>query len=116
MKRNRHDADLGNFIAEARAKQSNNVWPDPLRNGRALDDFLWRGSENPTLVQKIGAWIIGLATFALGVEFLGLGLKGRSLLEVLFSIAVLSLGVKTFLCGFRRRKRTSPDPPAPIRR
>src|SRR5271168_186081 len=100
MKHSRPDADLRNLIAEARAKQSNIVWPDWLRNGRVLDDFLWRGSENPTLVQRIGAWLIGLCNFVMGVEFLGLGLKGGSFLEVLFSIAVIAMGVNTFLCGF----------------
>jgi hypothetical protein len=48
------------MIQEMRDKQSNLLWPQTLKNSRGIDGFLVRGSPNPTLVQRIAAWLIGL--------------------------------------------------------
>jgi hypothetical protein len=49
-----HKADgQHSFIETVKARQRNVVWPDPLRNSRAVDVFLWRGSTKPPLVQRI---------------------------------------------------------------
>jgi hypothetical protein len=59
--RTSNDVKLHEYIEEIRAKQRNTVWPDPLRNSRAVDEFLWRGSSKAPLVQRVGALIFGLA-------------------------------------------------------
>ena len=66
-----HD-DLDPFLEEAKARQRNIVFPDTVRNGRAVDVFLWRGSPNPTLVQRIAAWMFGVALIISGLLFLSM--------------------------------------------
>jgi len=58
--RNAGSSDTEKLIEEARAKQSNTVWPDTLLNGRSVDEFLLKGSPDAPIVQRIGAWIFGL--------------------------------------------------------
>jgi hypothetical protein len=86
------------------AKQRNIVWPHPLINSRGVDAFLWRGSTNPTLVQRIGAWLFGLTFIAGGVVTLILArYEGARLLGVLV-IGLFALGVRIFYNGCRTAK------------
>lgn len=59
--------DLDDFLEESRQRQRNVVFPDTVRNARSVDAFLWRGSPNPTRVQRIGAWLFGLTLIGTGV-------------------------------------------------
>ena len=62
---------LHKYLDEVRAKQRNTVWPDPLRNSRAVDEFLWRGSSKAPLVQRGGTLIFGLAYLLSGAGLAG---------------------------------------------
>jgi hypothetical protein len=55
------------FIESIKAKQRNTVWPDTLINSRGVDEFLWKGSPDPSLVQRLAAFIFGLTFVLLGV-------------------------------------------------
>jgi hypothetical protein len=68
--------DLDELIDETRAKQRNVVFPDTVRNARSVDAFLWRGSPDAPLVQRIGAWLFG-SMFVLGVKVFLNGCKRR---------------------------------------
>jgi hypothetical protein len=63
-----HRRKLDKFIDETRARQRNIAFPDTLRNGRAVDVFLFKGSPNPPLVQRIAAWILGLLFIGIGLS------------------------------------------------
>src|SRR6185503_5589299 len=63
---------LDKFIDDVRARQRNIVFPDTLRGGRSVDAFLWNGSSNPSLVQRIVAWVFGLMFVISGLTFLPL--------------------------------------------
>src|SRR6266446_6820751 len=96
------------FIEEIRVKQKSTVWPYPLINNRRVDKFLWKGSSDAPLIQRIGAWVFGLAFLAMGAlllivgrEFAGDGGEGL----VIMSVGAFMLGMKIFLNGFRRRKQ-----------
>jgi hypothetical protein len=104
MRRQRTRLDSPGFIDQIRAKQRNILWPDTVVNGRAVDVFLWRGSPDPTIVQRIGAWLFGLLFLALSVGFLDYALRERSFVLVLFSLGWILLGARVFRNGFRRRK------------
>jgi hypothetical protein len=54
-----HDKS-GTVSDDVRARQRNTVWPDTLRNGRVVDSFIWKGSPDATLVQRIGVALFGL--------------------------------------------------------
>jgi hypothetical protein len=104
----RGSADQGESIEEIRAKQRNLIWPDTLVNSRSVDKFLLRGSADASLVQRMAAWLWGLAFLAAsalllvaGRQFAGEGGTGMLFL----SIPVFFLGTKIFLNGFRRPKR-----------
>jgi hypothetical protein len=68
---------LNRFINEYRDRQRNIVFPGTVRNGRSVDVFLWNGSPNPLLVQRIAAWIFGLLWMAIGIAFLPLAALAR---------------------------------------
>jgi hypothetical protein len=103
MKRQRSANDGQKFIDDITAKQRNVVWPDTLRNGRAVDKFLWNGSPNAPLVQRIGAWIFGLTFSLAGVAFLGVARTDGSWPWALSGLGLILLGAKVFGNGFRRR-------------
>ena len=99
-------------LVETRARQRNIVFPDTVRNARSADVFLWRGSPNPSLVQRIAAWMIGLGFIGAGIECFWLAIVSRSsFADVLVSVSMSALGVivgiKIFRNGFPR-----PFPPS----
>jgi hypothetical protein len=101
MKHRRANAGLENFIAEMRARQNNIVWPNPLVNSRNVDAFLWKGSPNPSLIQRTGAWLIGLVYVGLALVCLVIARStGKRWMAVLI-VGLLFLGVKIFANGCR---------------
>jgi hypothetical protein len=111
MRRHSGAGDPQKFIDEIRAKQRNIVFPDGLANGAAVDKFLLKGSPNPSLVQRVGAWLFGLIFLLVGVVFLGIARTNGSRLWAFVAFGFLLLGVKVFLNGFRRRE---PGPPTKL--
>jgi hypothetical protein len=93
-----HPDDPRNFIDDVRARQRNVVFPDTVRNARAVYEFLWKGSPNP------GAWLVGLTFIVKGAASLR-----WSPLQVLFSFAWILIGAKVFSLGFRKRKSQNGD-------
>ena len=97
--------DMEKFIDEVRARQRNIVFPDTVRNGRAVDVFLWRGSPNPTLAQRIVAWIFGIVFLAAGLSTLALAVAIHdhdSLITWIPAVPFLYLGIRIFRNGFPR--------------
>ena len=102
------------FIEGIRARQRNIVFPDTVRNARSVDAFLWKGSPNPTLVQRIGAWMFGLSFTGVGAALCFLGIKGRpdedqsSLgpwAAMLIGIFFVLVGARVFRNGFPRPEK-----------
>jgi hypothetical protein len=98
---------LDKFLDEAAARQRNIDWPDAQRNASSVDKFLWRGSPNPKMVQRIAAWLFGATFIGFGVVFLSLATKepswGDRLLAVSMGLAFAGVGLRTFRNGFPRR-------------
>lgn len=89
---------------EARARQSNTVWPDTLRNSKSVDAFLWKGDPDAPLVQRVGAWTFGIFFILGGVTWLAGAYKRHSWGVAMLSIAWSLIGGRVFLNGFRRNK------------
>jgi len=108
MEHNTGPSDTEKLVEEVRAKQSNTVWPDTLLNGRSVDEFLWKGSPDAPLVQRIGAWIFGLFFMFGGAVFVEADRETtpdrKSLVVVIVGVAFFLIGLKVFFNGFRRRK------------
>jgi hypothetical protein len=94
------------LVEEIEAKQRNTVWPDTMINSRGVDEFLWKGSPDAPLVQRIGAWIFGLTFILLGLGLFDIAYEKHDRVLGVFSLLPLFLGVKVFLNGFRRHKAT----------
>ena len=108
----RHNLDR--FVDESRASQRNIVFPDTVRNGRSVDVFFWRGSPNPTVVQRIAAWLFGLFWMAMGSAWLAGTLSAHNKrdnegLWITAAIAVpcYLVGIRIFCNGFPRRAKTA---------
>jgi hypothetical protein len=108
--------DLDEFIDGVRASQRNIVFPDTVRNERPLLVFLWRGSPDPSLIQRIGAWLFGLMWIAFGAVFLRQATEARGNedwagfgLMLLASSGFISLGIRTFGNGFPKHQNPNSD-------
>ena len=99
----------GHLIEEIKAKQRNTVWPDTHRNGRSVDEYLWKGSPDAPLVQRIGAWVFGFTFMLLAVALIEVDRETspdrKSIAFVILGVAFFGVGLKVFLNGFRRRNR-----------
>ena len=94
-------ADQQKFIDELKARQQNLIWPNTLVNNRGVDAFFLKGSPNPTVVQRIAAWLFGLAFMALGCLFLFAGKQRRPWFIILLGLGLFALGTRIFLNGRR---------------
>jgi hypothetical protein len=106
--------ELDEFIDRARTSQRNTVFPDTVRNSRSVDAFLWRGSPNPSLVQRVGAWLFGLTEIGIGLCAIPLAIQGLHgedhpwiafAIFMLMATAMCLLGIRTFRNGFPRRQK-----------
>ena len=104
---------LDRFIDDVRARQRNIVFPDTLRGGRSVDAFLWNGSPNPSLVQRIAARVLGFLFVISGLMFLPFVATVRdedgswigAWIIVLISASLVLAGIKIFRNGFPRRNK-----------
>jgi hypothetical protein len=102
IKSNQSDQDR--LIEDIKAKQKNTVWPGPLLNSRGVDEFLWKGSPDAPLVQRLGAWIFGVTFILLGAIFVDIAYERQSWVVIVVSIGLFLLGGRVFLNGFKRHK------------
>lgn len=110
MKNRAEKPQTREFIAEFEAKQRNIVFPDTLKNSRSVDEYLLKGSPDAPLVQRVGAWIFGIAFIIVGLALLGVARERQIWPPVLLSIISLSVGLRVILSGFRKRKsKAVPD-------
>ena len=104
MARRPTDEDIRNLMGDIESRQRNTIWPDTVRNGRSVDAFLWHGSPDASLVQRIGVALFGLAFFAGGVVFLIIARHERSFLAMIMSAGVFFLAVRMLRNAVRRRE------------
>jgi hypothetical protein len=105
MKRPEGDSDRNAWIDQAQAKQRNIVWPDSTINSLGVTEFLWRGSANPTLAQRIGAWLFGLTFLIMAVVFFDIGWRDGSVFNTALSLIAFIVAVRIFRNGFRKKGR-----------
>jgi hypothetical protein len=103
---------LDKFIEEAKGRQRNIVFPDTVRNERAAWVFLWKGSPEPTVVQRIAAWLFGLLFLGNGLIFLGMAASahnGDSWILVPLSMPFIFVGVRMVRNGFPKHHKPAPN-------
>jgi hypothetical protein len=72
-------------------------------NNAAVEMFLWRGSPNPRMAQRFGAWLLGLLFLTGGIAIIGDAQQQQSILLGIFGAGWIFLGVRVFRNGFRVR-------------
>jgi hypothetical protein len=108
MKSDKENPTQQNVIEEIKSKQRNVDFPDTLRNSRSVDEFLWRGSPNAPVVQRVAAWIFGLFFILAGIAFMNIAYEKRFWLFGVLAIGWFLIDGKIFLNGFRRRDTKAP--------
>lgn len=104
--------NLDKFIEEAKGRQRNIVFPDTVRNERAAWAFFWKGSPEPTVVQRIAAWMIGLVFLGNGLMFVDMAASahnGDAWILVPLSLPFIFVGVRIFRNGFPRPNKPAPN-------
>ena len=92
------------------------VFPNTVRDGGIAENFLWKGLPNPSPVQRIGAWILGLFAISCGLMFVALAiheLYGDDHPRIgfaafmLVALVVCIFGALTFRLGFSKAQKPS---------
>lgn len=104
MKDKMGNSNQDRFVEEIEAKQRNTVWPDTMKNGRSVDEFLWKGSPDAPLVQRMGAWIFGMFFMLGGSAWFDAAYEKHDRVLGVISLLPFFIGVKVFLNGFRKCK------------
>ncbi len=86
----------------------------PLTRAKAhsADVFLVNGCANPSLVQRIAAWMVGLFFLVIGFAAVSVGVDAGvdSFLTILpVCLLFILVGIRVFRNGFRRRDKESPS-------
>jgi hypothetical protein len=75
-----------------------------------VDTFFWKGSPNPTLVQRIAAWLVGTMFIGFGIGFILFAARERAsdswggyAMFLLFSLGTLAVGARLIRNGFPRK-------------
>jgi hypothetical protein len=110
MKEKTENSDQERLVEEIEAKQRNIDWPDAMKNSSSVDEFLWKGSPDAPLVQRMGAWIFGLTFMLMGLCLFDIAYEKQDRACGIFSLLPFFLGVKVFLNGFRKHKAAKHNP------
>ena len=105
-------SELERIREEAEAKQRGILWPDMLRQGRSVDEFLWKGDPRATTVQRAGLALFGVmfslcAIFSIVLVFTQgewAGRIGGVIIGAITGIAGVRLLKNAFRHGAKRRK------------
>lgn len=106
MKRHQRTQKLTEYVDEMRTKQENTVWRNYVRNTRGLDEFFLKGSANATPVQRIAAWLFGLAFILAGFGFLSITVTMERNKWTMWILAGIVWCLGTWICynGSRRHR------------
>jgi MFS family permease len=102
-KRRRPRTRLQKSFDEVEARQQNITWPNYVSNARSVDEALLKGSPNAPMVQRVGAWLFGLAFILAAVGMVIAGFLA-TFVERLICTGFILLGVHTFMIGCRKHK------------
>jgi hypothetical protein len=98
---------------EAEAKQRGILWPDMVRQGRSVDEFLWKGDQRAKPVQRIALVLYGTLFLVLASVCVAVGWRQDDWLVRVIAIAIGCLagigGVRFMRNAFRHVARQGKD-------
>jgi hypothetical protein len=94
---------------ETEEKQRAILWPDTLRSGRRVDEFLWKGDRRATGVQRIGLAILAMmflfCASIFGVLLFKEDFWGGRVLEITIGLLTGMLGARLMINVFRHEPK-----------
>lgn len=66
------EEDPDSYIGSLQERQENVTWPHLLRNGRSVDEVIWKGVRGAPLVQRIGVAIFPVAFLLIGIALVSM--------------------------------------------
>jgi hypothetical protein len=106
MRRPDRPSESNEFIDALKAKQDNLLWPSSLVNSRRVDEFFFKGRPNPTPVQRVAAWLFGLADISIGFGFVAIArhAEQNGWVGWILAAGMWALGALTCYNGSRKSK------------
>lgn len=101
-KRHRDKEGLESYIGSLEERQKNLTWPDLLRNGRSVDEVIWKGVRGAPLVQRIGVAIFAMAFLLVGITLVSMASQIGSMVTVWVGGVMLLAGAWMVRNVFRR--------------
>jgi hypothetical protein len=102
MKSSDKKKERGSQIESITDRQRNLTWPNVLRNGRFVDEFLWKGACDAPLVQRIGAVILALAYVLVGLTFISIAVEQQKWSAAVFAVLLFVTGAWFIRNALRR--------------
>ena len=100
---------LDQIREETEEKQRAILWPDTLRSGRSVDEFLWKGDRRATRVQRIGLAVLAMMFLFCASIFGALLFKedfwGGRVLEITIGLLTGMIGVRLIINAFRHQPK-----------
>jgi len=98
---------------DVEAKQRAILWPDALRAGKSVDEFLWKGDPNAKPIQRAGLVVFGFSFWILGVSIIAIGwAKDEGLACLVMSLvgsAAALISIRLLRNAFLRQSKSSED-------
>ena len=98
---------------EIEAKQKATLFPDSLRAGGIVDEFLWKGDPNAKPIQRAGLVVFGLTFWFSGVVLIAIGWARNEgigcLAFCLVGSASVILSIRLLLNAFLRPSKNPAD-------
>jgi len=100
---------LDRIREETEEKQRAILWPDVLRSGHSVDEFLWKGDRRATPVQRIGLAVFAMMFLSCASIFVVLLFKdatwGGRVVEIILGLLSGIPGVKFLINVFRHQPK-----------
>ncbi|MGA3370453.1 MAG: hypothetical protein ABSC48_01705 [Terracidiphilus sp.] len=96
---------------EIEAKQRSILWPDGLRAGKSVDEFLWKGDPKAKPIQRAGLIVFAVTYWLLGVLMIAICWARANdewaarFLGSLIGAAFVLVSIRLFLNAFLRPEK-----------
>ncbi|MFZ0338010.1 MAG: hypothetical protein WAL45_08260 [Terracidiphilus sp.] len=95
------DSEIDRLREDLEERQRATVWPDTLRSGRSVDEFLWKGDPKATLVQRAGLLVFGAFWFFLFAVMVAVAVRSAMERDLTTSIICTAFGAVIGYVDFR---------------
>ena len=89
------------MLEDLKERQRATEWPDTLRAGRSVDEFLWKGDPKATPIQRAGLLVFGAFWFFLFAMAIIIFIKGVLERELMMTIIGTVFGAVIGYVDFR---------------